>query len=80
MVVNFRARGISRDAYKLARTPTLIKKNIIQWTIIWFKKFKNQISLKSNLIDTRGANGIILFFSPKKNTKGIKSYESRASL
>ena len=26
MVVNFRARGISRGARKLARTPTLIKK------------------------------------------------------
>jgi len=28
MVVNFRARGISRGACKLARTPTLIKKII----------------------------------------------------
>jgi len=28
MVVNFRAREISKDACKLARTPTLIKKNI----------------------------------------------------
>jgi hypothetical protein len=27
MVVNFRARGISRDVCKLVRTPTLIKKN-----------------------------------------------------
>jgi hypothetical protein len=27
MVVNFRARGISRGARKLARTPTIIKKN-----------------------------------------------------
>jgi hypothetical protein len=26
MIVNFRARGISRDTRKLARTPTLIKK------------------------------------------------------
>jgi hypothetical protein len=26
MVVNFRARGISRGARKLARTPTIIKK------------------------------------------------------
>ena len=26
MVVNFRARGISQSASKLARTPTLIKK------------------------------------------------------
>ena len=26
MIVNFRARGISRGARKLARTPTLIKK------------------------------------------------------
>jgi hypothetical protein len=26
MVVNFRARGISRGALKLARTPTLIKR------------------------------------------------------
>jgi hypothetical protein len=26
MIVNFRACGISRDARKLARTPTLIKK------------------------------------------------------
>jgi hypothetical protein len=30
MVVNFRTRGISRDARKLARTPTLmIKKKLI---------------------------------------------------
>jgi hypothetical protein len=28
MVVNFRARGISRGARKLARTPTLNKKKI----------------------------------------------------
>jgi len=26
MIVNFRTRGISRGAHKLARTPTLIKK------------------------------------------------------
>jgi hypothetical protein len=26
MIVNFRNRGISRGAHKLARTPTLIKK------------------------------------------------------
>ena len=29
MVVNFRARGISRGARKLARTPTLNKKKIM---------------------------------------------------
>ena len=28
MVVNFKARGISRDTYKLARISMLIKKNI----------------------------------------------------
>jgi hypothetical protein len=30
MVVNFRAREISRDARKLARTPTLNKKKMIK--------------------------------------------------
>jgi hypothetical protein len=29
MIVNFRARGISRGTHKLARTPTLIKKKVI---------------------------------------------------
>jgi hypothetical protein len=37
MVVNFRARGISRGARKLARTPTIIKKK---------KKKKKNIILK----------------------------------
>ena len=34
MVVNFRARGISRDTRKLTRTPTLIKKNYITLTYL----------------------------------------------
>jgi hypothetical protein len=40
MVVNFRARGISRGARKLTRTPTLIKKqkNIkLLFLLCWFK-------------------------------------------
>jgi hypothetical protein len=47
MVINFKARGISRGACKLARTPTLIKKNQffqkinlielnMDWCIIYF--------------------------------------------
>jgi len=34
MVVNFRARGISRGARKLARTPTIIKKKNHVWSIL----------------------------------------------
>jgi hypothetical protein len=34
MVVNFKARRISRGARKLARTPTLIKKNCLEKTIV----------------------------------------------
>jgi hypothetical protein len=30
MIINFMIRGISRDTYKLIRTPTL-KKEITQW-------------------------------------------------
>ena len=43
MVVNFRARGISRGARKLARTPTIIKKIIIIIIIIIFFIFSTHI-------------------------------------
>ena len=45
MVVNFRARGISRGARKLAQTPTLIKKKATQITN------KNLVRLKINFLD-----------------------------
>ena len=45
MVVNFRARGISRGARKLTQTPTLIKKKATQ------KTDKNLVWLKINFLD-----------------------------
>jgi len=40
MVVNFRARGISRDACKLAQTPMLIKNKKIGMLIVEFRHIK----------------------------------------
>jgi hypothetical protein len=52
MVVNFRARGISRGARKLARTPTIIKKKK-EWLFDSEQHFcgalKNKKSFISNL-------------------------------
>ena len=48
MIVNFRARGISRGVRKLARTPTLKKKNKLQ---ILFSLYKiGKLKVKINLL------------------------------
>ena len=71
MVVNFRAREISRGARKLARTPTIIKKK---------KKKKKHIILKRimGLVEVYITN--ILYEFKKKNTyhKTINSYNKLA--
>jgi hypothetical protein len=68
MVVNFRAREISRGARKLARTPTIIKKK------------KKHIILKRimGLVEVYITN--ILYEFKKKNTyhKTINSYNKLA--
>ena len=65
MVVNFRARGISRGARKLAWTPTLIIKKGFQdkkfMKSSWFNRMVNQPIYHINKIKFKNE------ISPKKN-------------
>jgi hypothetical protein len=51
MIINFRARGISRGACKLARTPTLIKEKHC---------YDSQDSIKGELEKTMGGAFIVI--------------------
>ena len=48
MVVNFRARGISRGTCKLVRIPTLIKKYMFKMNIILYYDVARKKNKKSN--------------------------------
>jgi hypothetical protein len=62
MIVNFRARGISRGARKLARTPTLIKKNsfLSQFFFTTFSSLSSHI--KQDLMSHVIKNVLTFFF------------------
>jgi len=50
MVVNFRARGISRGARKLTQTPTLIKKINIERVHAYISRKKKVLLVTTELI------------------------------
>jgi len=54
MVVNFRIHGISRGAHKLARTPILMKKRMVD-----YKKFSND-TLNYFLIKKKLKKGLFI--------------------
>jgi hypothetical protein len=61
MVVNFRARGISRDARKLARTPTLKKKKRVDLMFTQgFKKKKKPF--KQAFVQEKSRSTLVFYF------------------
>jgi hypothetical protein len=61
-VINFRACGISRDARKLTRTPTLIKNFIKNKSLQEYNKTTTEISDEVYLIaNTSNFNGRIIY-------------------